>query len=339
MTQKISILTTDLTIEVQDRDIPVPGPHQVLVEVKSVGICGSDIHYFEHGRIGSFVVEQPLVLGHEASGLIVAVGAKVRDRAPGMRVAMEPGVPCGHCEQCRTGKYNLCPDVQFFATPPVHGAFAQYVVIDSAFTHPIPDHVSYDAAALMEPLSVGIWACRKGNVGVGSHVLITGAGPIGIINALVARANGAQSITVSDINPERLARAAELGFSTINPAESPLADTVHPDVFIECSGATSAIQSGIAALKPAGTAVLVGMTPNGMVEIPIDVIQGKELWLTGTFRYAHTYPAAVELVSSGAIDLDALVSKTFTLHEVEAALTYSHKDPAAMKIVVRVSDG
>jgi L-iditol 2-dehydrogenase len=338
MTQQTSVLTTDLTIELRESEIPVPKPHEVLIEVKSVGICGSDVHYFEHGRIGPFVVQHPLILGHEASGRIVAVGKDVHDREPGMRVALEPGVPCGHCEQCRTGKYNLCPDVQFFATPPVDGAFTQYLVLDSAFAHPVPDHVSYDAAALVEPLSVGLWACQKAQVRVGSNVLITGAGPIGIITGLVARANGAQQITISDINEDRLRRAEQLGFTTVNPSQAAITDANPPDVFIECSGAAQAIQDGINALKPAGTAVLVGMSANGTVEIPIHVIQGKELWLTGTFRYAHTYPSAIALVSSGAVDLDALVSKVFTLEEVEQALTFTKHHPDAMKVIVRVSD-
>lgn len=336
MNQRASVLSPSLTITTEERPIPVPGPNEVLVEVKSVGICGSDIHYFEHGRIGPYVVETPLILGHEASGQIVAVGSDVEDIAPGTRVAMEPGVPCKDCEQCRAGRYNLCPDVIFFATPPVDGAFAQYVALDRDFVHPIPDHVSYDAAALMEPLSVGIWANRKAETGLGSRVLITGAGPIGIVCALVARASGAAEVTVTDTNAQRLRHAGDLGFSTADPGSAAALSGF--TVLIECSGAPAAIAQGIRALGPAGTAILVGMAPNGNVELPVDLIQGREIWVTGTFRYANTYPTAVDLVSSGAVDLDALVSKTFTLDEVADALSYYKKDPAAMKVVVRVSE-
>ncbi|MFM8515430.1 MAG: alcohol dehydrogenase catalytic domain-containing protein, partial [Actinomycetota bacterium] len=155
MKQRASVLSASQTITMEEREVPSPAPHEVLVEIKSVGICGSDIPYVEHGRIGSFIVNGPLILGHGASGQIVAVGDAVTDIAPGTRVALEPGVPCKVCVQCTAGRYNLCPDVIFFATPPVDGTFTQFVALDRQFVHPVPDHVSYDAAALMEPLSVG----------------------------------------------------------------------------------------------------------------------------------------------------------------------------------------
>lgn len=337
-TQRVSVLDTELRLRVEERPVPAPEPGEVLIRVRSVGICGSDIHYFEHGRIADFVVESPLVLGHEASGEIVALGQGVTDLSIGDRVAMEPGVPCGSCTQCRAGRYNLCPDVHFFATPPVDGAFAEYVTLPRAFAHRVPDNVSFDAAALLEPLSVGVWACQKGDVRLGTRVLITGAGPVGVMAALVARANGATQITLSDVNPQRLARAAELGFDVVDAQSQALPDVVEADVLIECSGAAPAIVDGIRCVAPAGKVVLVGMSPTAMVELPVGVIQGRELWITGTFRYAHTYPTAVTLAASGAVDLDALVSQTFGLDEVEEALTYSRQDPAAMKVVVRVQE-
>jgi len=338
MKQRASVLSASQTITLEEREVPTPAPHEVLVEIKSVGICGSDIHYFEHGRIGSFIVDGPLILGHEASGQIVAVGDAVTDIAPGTRVALEPGVPCKECVQCTAGRYNLCPDVIFFATPPVDGTFTQFVALDRAFVHPVPDHVSYDAAALMEPLSVGIWANRKAETGEGSRVLIAGAGPIGIVCALVARSLGAATIVITDTNAARRQTAADMGFTALDPITDDLSAHGLFDAFVECSGAPQAIMQGIRAVAPAGRVVLVGMSPSGTIEVPLDVIQGRELWLTGTFRYAHTYPTAVELVSSGAIDLDALVSVTFTLDEVADALSYYKKDPTAMKVVVRVSE-
>lgn len=337
-TQRVSVLDTELRLRVEERPVPAPEPGEVLIRVRSVGICGSDIHYFEHGRIADFVVESPLVLGHEASGEIVALGQGVTDLSIGDRVALEPGVPCGSCTQCRAGRYNLCPDVHFFATPPVDGAFAEYVTLPRAFAHRVPDNVSFDAAALLEPLSVGVWACQKGDVRLGTRVLITGAGPVGVMAALVARANGATQITLSDVNPQRLARAAELGFDVVDAQSQALPDVVEADVLIECSGAAPAVVDGIRCVAPAGKVVLVGMSPTAMVELPVGVIQGRELWITGTFRYAHTYPTAVTLAASGAVDLDALVSQTFGLDEVEQALTYSRQDPAAMKVVVRVQE-
>lgn len=338
MKQRASVLSGSRTITMEEREVPTPAPHEVLVEVKSVGICGSDIHYFEHGRIGSFIVDGPLILGHEASGQVVAVGADITDLAPGARVALEPGVPCKQCTQCAADRYNLCPDVIFFATPPVDGTFTQFVALDREFVHPVPDHVSYDAAALMEPLSVGIWANRKAETTHDTRVLIAGAGPIGIVCALVARAQGARAIVVTDTNAARRQTAISMGFTALDPTADDLTAEGLFDAFIECSGAPPAILQGIRSVAPAGRVVLVGMSPSGTIEVPLDVIQGRELWLTGTFRYANTYPTAVELVASGAIDLDALVSKTFTLDEVEDALTFNAQDPTAMKVVVRVSE-
>lgn len=338
MKQRASVLSGSRTITMEEREVPTPAPHEVLVEVKSVGICGSDIHYFEHGRIGSFIVDGPLILGHEASGQVVAVGADITDLAPGARVALEPGVPCKQCAQCAADRYNLCPDVIFFATPPVDGTFTQFVALDREFVHPVPDHVSYDAAALMEPLSVGIWANRKAETTHDTRVLIAGAGPIGIVCALVARAQGARDIVVTDTNAARRQTAISMGFTALDPTSDDLTAEGLFDAFIECSGAPPAILQGIRSVAPAGRVVLVGMSPSGTIEVPLDVIQGRELWLTGTFRYANTYPTAVELVASGAIDLDALVSKTFTLDEVEDALTFKAQDPTAMKVVVRVSE-
>lgn len=334
MKQRVNVLNTDLTLSLEERDVPVPGPGEVLVQVKAVGVCGSDIHYFEHGRIADFVVESPLVLGHEASGVVAEVGDGVTDLEIGSTVAMEPGVPCGRCKQCRAGRYNLCPDVRFFATPPIDGAFAEYVVLPRDFVHPVPAGISFDAAALVEPLSVGVWACQKANVSLGTRVLITGGGPIGAVCALVAAARGGEVIAVTDVNADRRARIEELGFTALDPAQE---DIPEADVLLECSGAAPAIDQGIRALAPAGTAVLIGMAPSDTVPIPVGAIQGKEIWLTGTFRYANTYPDAVELVASGRVDLDTLVSASYSLEDAEQALTHAKRNPADMKVIVRVS--
>ena len=188
-----------------------------------MGVCGSDTHYYDHGRIGRFVVEQPLVLGHESAGVIEAVGSEVDPARVGQRVSIEPGVPCLTCQQCLAGRYNLCPDMGFYATPPVDGSLAELAVIHEAFAHPVPDSVSDEAAALLEPLSVGVWACRKGGVGLGTSVLVTGAGPIGLVAVQVARACGAAQVVVADVNPHRLAVAATLGATrTVDVRETSL---------------------------------------------------------------------------------------------------------------------
>src|SRR6202165_5479662 len=178
-------------LRVEQRPIPTPSEGEVLVRILSVGVCGSDVHYYEHGRIGDFVVRSPLVLGHESSGKIVEVGKGVLPARVGQRVAIEPGEPCGRCGQCRTGRYNLCPNIRFHGTPPVDGTLSEFVAVKSELAYTVPDEISDNAAALLEPLSVGIWANRKAGTQVGTSLLIAGAGPIGLVAAQVARGVGA----------------------------------------------------------------------------------------------------------------------------------------------------
>src|SRR3954452_16067568 len=186
-TMRVSVLRAAGEVAVDERPVPTPGDGEVLVRIGAVGVCGSNVHYYDHGRIGPYVVDHPLVLGHEAGGVVEHVGSGVTSLVEGQRVSVEPGVPCRNCTQCLAGRYNLCPEVKFFATPPYDGAFAGFVVMPAGFVFPVPDTVSDDAAGLIEPLSVGVWACRRTQVEPGSRVLVTGAGPIGLIAAQTAR--------------------------------------------------------------------------------------------------------------------------------------------------------
>ena len=334
-TQTQAVLMKVGEVAVHPADVPTPGPTQVLIEVAAVGICGSDVHYYDHGGIGDFMVKEPLVLGHEASGTIRAVGSAVTDREAGQRVAMEPQETCGRCEQCLAGRYNLCPDVHFFATPPIHGAFAQFVVLESHRAHPVPDSLSDEAAALIEPLSVGIWAAQKANVQPGDRVLVTGAGPVGLLCADVARARGAAWVVVSDTNDRRLEVAAQRGANqTVNAMAGPLIEQIDPvNVILECSGAAPAVNGAFAVAAPAARIILVGMGSASM-ELPVQLIQVKELMVTGTFRYANTYPAAIALAASGVVDLDSLVTAKFGLEQVTEALSAAKVDPNTLKPVV-----
>jgi L-iditol 2-dehydrogenase len=322
-------------VVVEERPVPQAGPGEVVVRVASVGVCGSDTHYYEHGRIGQFVVESPLVLGHEAAGEVAALGPGVTSLAVGQRVSVEPGVPDLTCEQCLAGRYNLCPNMRFFATPPIDGAFAEYVVVHSAFAHPVPDTLSDDAAALLEPLSVGIWACRRGRVTAGSRVLVTGAGPIGLVSVQAALAFGATEVVVSDVNPERLALAGELGATDVVDARTTRVTDLPrpPQVLLECSGHPTATGEAIRALDRAGRAVLVGMGGDEL-PLPLSVVQERELEVTGTFRYANTWPTAIALVAAGRIDLDRLVTGTYGLDQAADALTAGRRDPRSVKVVV-----
>jgi L-iditol 2-dehydrogenase len=330
MSNPSAVLYATRDLRIEERPMPEPGPDEVLVNVRAIGICGSDVHYYEHGRIGPYVVEQPMVIGHESAGTIVAVGSAVDSGRVGELVALEPGVPCRNCEQCLAGRYNLCPDVVFFATPPVDGSIANYVTIDARFAHRAPDGLTFEQAAMAEPVSVGVWASRKAHISAGDRVLVTGAGPIGLYAAQVARAFGAGTVTVTDISDFRLDTARKLGLNA-ERADSPLDSTF--DVLLECSGAAPALTSGMKRLAPAGRIVLVGMGAD-TVSIDVPLLQGKELTLTGIFRYANTYPTALQLIAAGSVDVESVITHRFDLEHTEDALTLGRRDAESLKAVV-----
>src|SRR5215217_2512490 len=319
MQNKAAVMHATHDVRLEDVPVPEPGPKEVLVEIEAVGVCCSDVHYYEEGRIGSFVVREPLILGHESMGTIIGLGEEVTKHEVGERVTLEPGVPDGTCRECRAGRYNLCPNVQFFATPPIDGAFTNYVTIHEDFAFALPDSLSDNAGALMEPLSVGIWACKKAGVTAGDHVLITGAGPIGLVAMQVAFAQGATEVTLTDVADERLRIGSRLGATrTLNVAEESLDESgIEADVLIECSGNERALADGIHRVRPAGSAVVVGMGPNEQTSVPLSFIQTREILLTGTFRYANTYPTAIDLAASGKVDLDAMVTSSYGLPDTE----------------------
>ena len=321
LTMRASVLVKRGTLVVEERPVPAVDADQVLVKVASVGVCGSDVHFYKEGSLGSWVLDKPLVLGHESGGTIVAVGSSVDPARVGQRVSIEPQRPTPTSRETLIGRYNLDPGMEFYAIPNVDGAFAEYVTIQSHFAHLVPDSVSDDAAALMEPLSVAIATARKAGLTVGSRVLITGAGPIGIVTAQVAIAYGASEVIVTDIDAERRAVAATFGATrVIDPITENVGELgLAVDAFVEASGAVAAVTSGIRAVRPGGTVVLVGMGAQE-IPLPIPVIQSNELIVTGVFRYANTWPTAIELVRSGKVDLDRMVTGRYGLDDVEAAL-------------------
>ena len=331
-TMTAAVLHAPRDLRIEQRRIPTPTEGEVLVRILSVGVCGSDVHYYEHGRIGDFVVRSPLILGHETSGQIVEVGKGVSPARVGERVAIEPGQPCRRCDQCRTGTYNLCPNIRFHGTPPVDGTLCEFVAVRSELSFVVPDEISDNAAALLEPLSVGIWANRKAGTQIGSSVLIAGAGPVGLVTAKVAHATGATRIAVTDVNRSRLSSALASGATEIAVAGS---DNVRGefDAFIDCSGSSAAVDAGVRLVRPAGSVVLVGMGADEL-KLPLAFIQQRELLITGTFRYANTWSTAIALVASGRVTLDDLVTSEYGLAEVEQALTAA-RDPQSVKAVVR----
>jgi len=330
-------------LRIEERPRPEPASDEALVAVREVGICGSDLHYYRHGRIGDYVVEEPLILGHESAGEVVAVGDRVTDLAPGDRVALEPGVPCGRCAHCRRGEYNRCPDVTFMATPPDDGALAEYVAWPADFAYRLPDGVSTLAGALCEPLGVGVHAARRGEVGVGDSVLVTGAGPIGLLAADAARAAGATEVFVADVVASKRDRAAARGATAaFDPTETDLAEAVAGrtdgtgvDVVIEAAGAESAIRGTLDAVRRGGTVVFVGLADEA--EVPLDVLEivDGELDVRGSFRYRNTYPAAIDLLAVDRVDAAGLVDFETDLSDAASAFERA-LDPDVVKGVITV---
>jgi L-iditol 2-dehydrogenase len=317
-------------IEIQELPEPEPGPKQAVVRIHAVGVCGSDTAYFKIGRIGDYVVDGPIVLGHEVSGEVAKIGSEVTNVAVGDRVAIEPGTPCRDCGECKAGRYHLCPDLVFLATPPYDGALMELMAIDARNLYPIPQGMSYEEGALLEPLSVGIWGCKRANLTAGDDVLVTGAGPVGLLAAAAARAFGAGSVTVSDPSEFRVGLARKMGFAI----ESPDAATNRTfDVLLECSGAPGALAAGMARLAPAGRAAMIGM-PKQDVPLPLAELNVNEVSLSLVNRYNHTWPLAIELVSSGRIDVSELITHHFPLAESADALTLASRVKDSIKAVI-----
>jgi L-iditol 2-dehydrogenase len=332
VTMRASVLLSAGVLEVQDLPLPTLVAGDVLVEIAAVGLCGSDVHFYRNGKVGDLVVTEPLVLGHEAAGTIVAVHDERDSDRIGQRVAIDPQRPCRRCSYCRSGAYNLCVDMRFASAPPENGAFAEYLAVPADFAHPVPDGMSDSAAALLEPLSVGIAAVRKARVVPGSRVLVAGAGPIGVLTAAAARCFGAVEVVVVDPLESRLAIAREHG-ATVAIAPDQLGSLPDPfDAFVDASGARPAIDAGLRALRPGGRAVLVGMGAT-TIELDMFLLQSRELIVEGLFRYTETWPVAVELVASGAVRLDDLVSGRGGLEDL-ADLIERNGDPDVMKLIV-----
>lgn len=317
-------------IEVQDVGDPALGPRDALVRMEAVGVCGSDTAYFTVGYIGDWVVDGPIILGHECAGQVVAVGDEVSQVAVGDRVAIEPGKPCRDCEECMAGRYHLCPRLVFFATPPYDGSLVQQMAIDERQLFRLPEGMSYEEGALCEPLSVGIWACHRAHLEPGDRVLVTGAGPVGLLAAQVALAFGASSVTVADVMEFRLDMARRLGFATERAGEGSSRDF---DVLLECSGAPTALADGLWRLRTNGRAAMVGM-PKQDVTLALSRLNVNELTIGLVNRYSHTWPTAIELVSSGRVDVASLVTHRFALDETADALMLAKHVPDSVKAVI-----
>ncbi len=329
------------------RDIDIPetlGPHDVRIKLHTVGVCGSDVHYYETGRIGPFVVEEPMVLGHEAAGTVIEVGDEVTNLKVGDRVCMEPGIPDPNSRATRLGLYNLDPAVRFWATPPIHGVLRPEVVHPAAFTFKLPDNVSFAEGALVEPLAVGMHSANKARIKPGDIAVVMGAGPIGMVTILAALAGGCGQIIVTDVEQPKLDLAATLGPVTpVNVRKESLADVVKEmtdgwgaDIVFEASGNEQAAASVFDVLAPAGCVVYIGM-PGNPIAYDIVAAQIKEARVEHVFRYAHVYPKALSLMAGGRLDVKPLITDKFDFaHSIEAFEFASHMPPTSVKVQIEL---
>lgn len=346
---KALVLEKQHDLKIRDIDLPTPplGPDDVRIRIHTVGVCGSDVHYYTHGRIGPFIVDQPMVLGHEAAGTVIEVGSNVTHLAAGDRVCMEPGIPDPKSKASRLGLYNVDPSVVFWATPPVHGCLTPEVVHPAAFAYKLPDHVSFAEGALVEPFAIGMQAAVKARIKPGDVAVVIGAGTIGMMTALAALAGGASQVLVSDLMEEKLAIAGRYeGITAVNVKAHSLKDKVAEatggwgaDVVFEASGSARAYDDALATVCPGGALVLVGM-PVEPVLFDVVAAQAKEIRIETVFRYANVYERAVNLIASGKVDLKPLISATYPFERgVEAFERAASAQPGDVKVQITFAEG
>ena len=344
-TMKVAVMNGIGKMGYTQRPIPTPKDNEVLVKLEYVGICGSDLHYYETGAIGSYIVEPPFVLGHEPGGVVVEVGKDVKHLKVGDKVALEPGKTCGQCEFCKTGRYNLCPDVIFFATPPVDGVFQEYVAHEAGLCFKLPENVSTMEGALIEPLAVGFHAANLGDAHIGQTAVVFGAGCIGLVSMMALKAKGVSRVYVVDIMAKRLEKALELGADgVINGAERDAVEAVLEltggagcDLIVETAGTQITTRQAIHMAKKGSTIVLVGYSKSGEMTLPMSLSLDKELTFKTVFRYRHVYPMAIDAVAAGKINLKGIVTDIFELDDIQNAMDRSVADKAnIVKAVVKI---
>ncbi len=320
------------------------GSHDVRIKLHTVGVCGSDVHYYEWGAIGQFVVREPMILGHEASGIIIEVGESVTNLKVGDRVCMEPGIPDPNSRATRLGIYNLDPAVRFWATPPIHGVLRPTVVHPAAFTFKLPDNVSFAEGAMVEPLAVGMHAANKAQIKPGDVAVVMGAGPIGMVTVLAALAGGCSQVIVTDVQQPKLDLAATLGaVIPVNIAKENLVEVVNKltdgwgaDIVFEASGNEKAAASVFGPLCPGGKVIFVGI-PGNPIAFDVSAGQVKEARIEHVFRYAHVYPRAIALMGSGQLDVKPLITDKFTFADSVQAFDYSaHMPPTSVKVQIEL---
>ena len=344
---RAAVLTGPQTVELRLVPAPHCGPDDVVVAPRAIGICGSDLHLFRHGRIGQSIVLGPLVLGHESSGAVIEIGANVKQFRIGDRVVIEPGIACGNCYWCHRGDYQLCPRVRFLGIPPSDGTMAESVVAPARFVHALPDNLSWNDGAMIEPFAVALQAVSSAGVGHGDSVVIMGAGPIGLMILQAARIRGATNLISVDIAERPLAMATSLGATTtIDAREGSLEDRVRSlthgigaDHAIEAVGAKPTTQAAFDVVRRGGTVTLVGIAE--APGIPIDTIKIVRTGLTvrSCFRYAHQHPSALALAAAGRVDLRTFVTHRYAFDNVSDAFRdIGERKGDVIKAIVEIAD-
>lgn len=344
---KALVLERQGELSLRDIDLPLAvGPNDVKIAIHTVGVCGSDVHYYTHGAIGSFVVREPMVLGHEAAGTVTEVGSNVSHLRVGDRVCMEPGVPNMESRASKLGIYNVDPDVRFWATPPIHGVLTPEVVHPAAFTYKLPDNVSFAEGAMIEPFAVGMQAATRARITPGDVAVVIGCGPIGIMTAIAALAGGCSRVFISDLSPAKLHIAGQYsGITPVNIKETSLNETVlratdgwGADVVFEASGSPRAYEGIFDLMRPGGALVLVGL-PVEPVHFDVPASIFKEARIETVFRYANNFDRAVNLIASGKVDLKPLITDTFSFDDSITAFERAAKAlPEDVKLQIRLAD-
>lgn len=324
---------------------PEPGPGEVLVRVKSVGICGSDLHNYLYGEIGGSIIEKPLVLGHESAGIVEALGPGVKGLAVGMAVAVDPSVSCGHCEFCVEGDPHVCLQNRFFGVYPTHGAFREYLAHPADAVFPLPEGMSFDVGALLEPMGIATYVTALAGIRLGDRVAVLGAGPIGLLSTQMVHLSGAAEIVATDLVPERLAAARRMGADVVLDAAhedvvAAIMKRTHGrgvDVVIEAAGSPDTVDQAMEIAKPAGTVVLVGIPAEDRMTFRASVPRRKGLTIKFDRRMKHTYPRCIELVQAGKVDLTPLATHHFPLERLQEAfeLAIARKD-GVLKAMIEV---
>ena len=343
---KAAFLTGLGKLEIMDAPMPEPGPGEALVRIERVGICGSDLHYFESGRLGMRIIKPPFILGHEACGIVERVGADVQNINVGDRVSLEPGRACGKCGFCKKGLYNLCASVAFFGSPPTDGVFREYVVHDAALCFRLPDNVTAIEGALVEPLAIGFYAALRAEAKIGVTAVVTGSGCIGLMSMLALRAMGTSRIYITDVEQKRLDKALSLGANAaINAREKDvveevmrLTDQAGCDLVVEASGAEITAVQAIRMTKKGAIIMLVGQSADGEIKLPITDAIMKELTFLTIFRYRHAFPITIDAIANGVVNVRDVATHVYSFGDIQKAFEQSLNDKAnIVKSVITIS--